>query len=88
MNKFARSESFGSMRKKMTITLDEAVYDGLVRDVGRRKISQFLEDLARPLVVKDDLAEAYRAMAADHKREREATEWIESLIADGADAPR
>ncbi|MBM3552981.1 MAG: addiction module antitoxin [Alphaproteobacteria bacterium] len=76
------------MRKKMTITLDEAVYDGLVRDVGRRKISQFLEDLARPLVVKDDLAEAYRAMATDRKREQEATEWIESLIADGADASR
>lgn len=88
MNKIARLESFGSMRKKMTITLDEAVYDGLMRDVGRRKISQFLEDLARPLVVKDDLAEAYRAMAADQKREREATDWIESLIADGADAPR
>lgn len=76
------------MRKKMTITLDEAVYDGLMRDVGRRKISQFLEDLARPLVVKDDLAESYRAMAADHERERDATDWIESLIADSADAPR
>jgi len=39
------------MHKKMTITLDEAVYDGLFRVVGRRKISQFLEDLARPHVL-------------------------------------
>ena len=30
------------MHKKMTITLDEAVYDGLFRVVGRRNISQFL----------------------------------------------
>jgi len=31
------------MQKRMTITMDEAVYEGLVRVVGRRKISAFLE---------------------------------------------
>ena len=36
------------MQKRMTITMDEAVYEGLVRVVGRRKISTFLENLARP----------------------------------------
>ena len=41
------------MQKRMTISIDEEVYDGLVRVVGRRKISQFLEDLARPHVVND-----------------------------------
>ena len=36
------------MQKRMTITMDEVVYEGLVRVVGRRKISAFLEGLARP----------------------------------------
>ena len=76
------------MHKKMTITLDEAVYDGLVRVVGRRKISQFLEDLARPHVLKDDLVSAYQAMAADIDREREALEWSNALIRDVSDAAR
>jgi len=30
----------------MTITMDEVVYEGLVRVVGRRKISAFLERLS------------------------------------------
>ena len=76
------------MHKKMTITLDEAVYDGLFRVVGRRKISRFLEDLARPHVLQDDLTSAYQAMAADTEREREALEWSQALIGDVADAAR
>ena len=71
------------MHKRMTITLDQTVYDGLVRVIGRRKISQFLEDLARPHVTEpDDLASAYRAMANDCRREQEALEWSNSLIGD------
>jgi hypothetical protein len=76
------------MQKRMTISIDEAVYDGLVRVVGRRKISKFLEDIARPLVVKDDLESGYQAMAADREREREALEWSNALIGDASDAAR
>jgi hypothetical protein len=76
------------MHKKMTITLDEAVYDGLFRVVGRRKISQFLEDLARPHVLQEDLASAYQAMAMDTEREQEALEWSNALIGDATDATR
>lgn len=76
------------MHKKMTITLDEAVYDGVFRVVGRRKISQFIEDLVRPYVLKDDLAAAYREMAQDAEREQEALEWSNALIGDAADASR
>lgn len=76
------------MQKRMTISIDEAVYDGLVRMIGRRKISRFLEDLARPLVVTDDLEAGYRAMAEDAQRERDADEWCEALIGDGTDAAR
>ena len=76
------------MHKKMTITLDEAVYEGLFRVIGRRNISQFLEDLARPHVLQEDLASAYQAMAMDTEREQEALEWSNALIGDAADATR
>lgn len=74
------------MQKRMTITMDEVVYEGLVRVVGRRKISAFLENLARPLVVGDDLSAGYRAMAQDTAREQEALVWSEALIGDVAHA--
>lgn len=77
-----------AVRKKMTITMDEAVYEGLVRIVGRRKISAFIESLARPHVVVDDLAAGYMAMAQDTQREQEALEWSEALIADGTHEAR
>lgn len=70
------------MAKKLTITVDDEVYTGLHRVVGRRHISRFLSDLARPHVVVDDLDEGYRAMAADADREAEALEWAEGLIGD------
>ena len=76
------------MQKRMTISIDEAVYEGLVRFVGRRKISQFLENLARPHVVTDDLDTAYQAMAEDTQREKDAHEWCEALIGDTADVAR
>jgi len=75
------------MHKKMTITLDEAVYDGLYRVVGKRRMSQYIEDLLRPLVV-DSLDEGYKAMAADKEREAEAMQWCNAMIGDMADASR
>ena len=75
------------MRRKLTITVDEEVYEGLHRVVGRRRISRFLTELARPHVVSDDLEAGYRAMAADEEREREALEWVEGSVADLADEP-
>ena len=76
------------MTKKLTITVDDEVYAGLHSVIGRRRISRFLNDLARPHVLQGDLAEGYKAMAADEEREREATEWVENLTADIADEPR
>lgn len=72
------------MQKKLTITMDEAVYDGLYRMVGPRRISQFIEDLVRPHVVLHDLSDAYAQMAADEDRENEAEEGSESLLSDVA----
>lgn len=74
--------------KKLTITINDEVYEGLYRRVGRRKISRFLEGLARPHVVDADLDGAYRQMAADEAREAEAEVWSEGLIHDVADQPR
>ena len=71
------------MRKRMTIRIDEDVYDGLVRVIGRRGIGRFLEGLARPHVVGESLEDAYAAMAADREREDEALAWSEALIGDG-----
>jgi predicted CopG family antitoxin len=76
------------MHKKLTVTVDEEVYDGLHRVIGRQKISQFIEGLVRPHVVAQDLAEAYRAMAADEAREAEAHEWAEATARDVADETR
>jgi predicted CopG family antitoxin len=76
------------MGKKLTIIIDDEVYEGLYRRVGRRKISRFLENLARPHVVDADLEAAYRDMASDEAREAEAEEWTEGLIDDVADEPR
>jgi predicted CopG family antitoxin len=75
------------MAKKLTITVEDDVYTGLHSVIGRRRISRFLNDLARPHVTGGDLAEGYRAMAADAEREREAAEWIENLAGDTADEP-
>lgn len=76
------------MHKRMTITLDEVVYEGLYRTVGKRRMSQFIEDLLRPHVVDTALDEDYRAMAADKAREAEAMEWCNSIAGDMADAAR
>lgn len=76
------------MQKKLTITVDERVYDGLHSVVGRRKISQFIESLVRPHVVKSSLESAYREMAQDEAREIEALEWSEATMGDVADETR
>jgi predicted CopG family antitoxin len=60
------------LHKKLTITVDEDVYDGLHRVVGRQKISHFIEELVRPHVVQEDLMAAYRQMAEEEDREAEA----------------
>lgn len=74
------------MHRKLTITVDEAVYLGLHAKVGRRNISRFLSELARPHVVPDALEEGYKAMAADKKREEEASAWCEGLLGATNDA--
>jgi hypothetical protein len=74
--------------KKLTITVDSDVYDGLHSIIGPRRISRFLNDLARPHVVGRDLSAGYSDMAADEAREAEAEGWSEGLLGDVTDEPK
>ena len=80
--------SKAQMPKKLTITVDVDVYEGLHTVIGRRRISRFLNDLARPHVVRQNLAAGYAAMAADEAREAAADAWSEGVLEDVADEPR
>ncbi len=64
------------------------VHNGLHTIIGRRRISRFLNDFARPHVVGQDFAAGYAAMAADEAREAEAAACIEALLTDVADEPK
>lgn len=76
------------MQKKLTITVDSKVYEGLHAIIGRGNISQFLERIARPYLFSEDLAASYRAMAADTEREADAAAWVEALSSDVSDETR
>ena len=72
------------MQKKLTVTVDEEVYEGLHKTIGPRKISRFVQELVRPHVVRPNLEAAYAEMAKDRKREKEAAEWTETTFKDVA----
>jgi len=76
------------MQKKLTLSIDEEVYEGLHKVIGQRKISRFIEELVRPHVLKKDMYSAYKDMAADKIRESEALEWAEGTIGDFDDEER
>jgi len=76
------------VQRKLTLTIDEQVYEGLYAVVGRGRISRFIEDLVRPHVLYQELETAYRQMAQDEKREAEALEWAEATVRDVSDETR
>ena len=76
------------MQKKLTISLNELVYDELCRVVGRGNISRFIENLVKPQLKANDLDAAYSEMAADSVREQEALEWSNAVVGDGANDKR
>ena len=73
-----------AMQKKLTITIDEKVYEGLHDVIGPRKISKFVEELVRPHVVRPRLESEYEKMAQDKVREAGALEWAEATFGDSA----
>lgn len=69
-----------SSYKKLTITVDPEVYEGLYKKIGPRKISRFINKLARPYVVEEEIRKGYEAMAKDEAYEKEASEWVENTL--------
>jgi len=76
------------MQKKLTISVDEKVYEGLHKRIGAGRISHFIEDLVRPHVLDEEFELAYVQMAQDEERETEALEWAEATCGDVSDEPR
>ena len=76
------------MQRELTITVEEDIYEELNRVVGPAHISQFIESLIRPHIVRLDLESAYQQMAQDESREREALEWSEATIGDAGNETR
>ncbi|MDP1992581.1 MAG: hypothetical protein Q8K00_16355 [Syntrophales bacterium] len=72
------------MQKKLTITIDEEVYEGLRKTIGPRKIGRFVQEIVRPHIVRPNPEAAYAEMAKDRKREKEAAEWAENTFKDVA----
>ena len=73
------------MQKKLTITINAKVYEGLRKTVGPGHISHFIEDLVRPHVLDEELEAAYSRMAQEEERETEALEWAEAAFQDVSD---
>lgn len=76
------------VQRKLTITIDAEVYERLHDVVGRGRISQFIERLVRPHVLRGHLDSAYREMAAEEQREADAVEWADAMIGDVGDETR
>jgi hypothetical protein len=68
--------------KKMTLTIDDDVYFGLLYKIGKREMGKFISGLARPYALEGGIEAGYQAMARDEERETEAIEWINALIGD------
>jgi len=73
------------MHHKLTITLDAPIYHGLHTVIGRGNISNFIEKIVAPYVLRSKLANEYKKMAQDKNREKDAAEWIENLTSDHSD---
>lgn len=77
------------MRKKLTITLDNDVYEGLHRVVGARRISRFIEERVRPSLINEDELEAdYAALAAAEAADPNYGDWDEEPLGDVTDESR
>lgn len=67
------------MRRKMTIVVDDAVYQGLREKAGPGQVSAFVEDLLRPHVVVDEWripTEAEPAQGAARIRELDPRDYL------------
>jgi hypothetical protein len=83
-----RKKNAKPAQRRLSITVDEVLYDRLQAVVGKQNISRLFRTLVRPIVTKKNLDDEYRLMAADKLRESEAREWCDALIGDMSDETR
>jgi predicted CopG family antitoxin len=69
--------------RKLTITVSDEVYEGLLRHIGARRISSFIDRLARPYLDQDAAEALYREAEIDPDRREALADWDE-LPADEA----
>jgi hypothetical protein len=68
--------------RKLTILLDDRIYDRLHAAAGKRRVGRFVEQLVRDRLPDENLDGAYAALAAEEEREAEALEWAEATLGD------
>jgi hypothetical protein len=68
--------------RKLTILLDDRIYDRLHAAAGKRRVGRFVEQLVRDRLLDEDLDGAYAALAAEEEREAEALEWADATLGD------
>ena len=66
------------MRVRLNITMDEALYKRLKKDLPHRRIGSFIEAAVRARIHPDraTLDAAYRAAAREPSRGRMASDWF------------
>lgn len=70
------------MPRKLTILLDDQIYERLHASAGRRRVGRYVEQLVRDRLLHEDLDGAYAALAADEQREADALAWAEATLED------
>lgn len=64
--------------RKLTISVSEEFYQGLLKTAGPRKIGVFIENaLSDKVATQHNLEIGYKAMAQDEQREQEAKQWLQ-----------
>ncbi len=69
--------------RKLTITVSDEVYEGLHRRIGARRISSFIDRLARPYVDSAAAEALYGEAESDADRREALSDW-DDLPADEA----
>jgi predicted CopG family antitoxin len=63
------------MQRQMTISVEEDVYNILAPLMAQKTLGEYISNLVHSRNKPQTLEEAYKAMAADTEREKEAQEW-------------
>jgi len=75
------------MKRKLTITVSEAVYEGLHAPSVGAGLASSLRNSRAPRPAAGHRS-CYCEMAADYAREKEALEWCEGVVGDALTEPR